>query len=626
MSQDYDKSASDPGTIIKNLQGTIDRLTGERDSMVIELDDLRTECYELRRVVEASKNKEAADARAGSLGIEKAMATATAAGSATVAVPKAELEGYKKQLDQQEMLINGFQKENEKLVQEIKVKTEMFNRERGEILKDRESLNVKANKWENAYASVSQSQKNLKESCDNLRSTLDHEKLISSLREELGAAKESAKVADERNLEMKYEIDKLRKERKDMLLESEGLSAEKIDRQEKDTAMLKALLKKERAMHAHAMEASNAKLNWYIQNQEMVDRDAAILEEQNTLIAKLRAKLAGKSDEVRDTLSKADGEQPNLEPSVSNQNKKTAKKIRDLETQVKDLEEALNRRHPDSISNLIRAIGPSQSVELRNKERNVENRRLREELDKVKEDSERRLRALRQEHEKMKLGLEKQIRQVKKDVDANTKNIGGEGGGVVSKGGAGGDSNSNDTIERLRQYYTKKIQDQEKKFEAQLRAAKRGSAGTRPTPAVSVDKNVTQERVRELEQLVSKQKEMIKMMEGASLTRTSNDSQRTRDLESRLGVMQGRVKFAEREAESLKVSLAAAEARLETTVKLSEEQSKAMTATAVANAVLNSSGNSSLEGMQVSMSSQQRQSNDGQSAQVVQQPSASYNA
>ena len=72
-----------------------------------------------------------------------------------------------------------------------------------------------------------------------------------------------------------------------MMLKSEGLSAEQMDVQERDINMLKSLIKQERAVHKEEMERLNAKLRWYTQNQEMVDRDAAILEEQSKLIAKL---------------------------------------------------------------------------------------------------------------------------------------------------------------------------------------------------------------------------------------------------------------------------------------------------------------------------------------------------
>ena len=154
----------------------------------------------------------------------------------------------------------------------------------------------------------------------------------------------------------------------------------------------------------------------------------------------------------------------------STENKKWVKKVKDLETQVKDLQEALNRRHPDSISNLIRAIGPSESTEFRTKQGDVESKRLRSELDQVKEDSERRLRSLRQEHEKMKLGFEGQIKQLKKDVMSNSREITKAGSNAVAAATSAPDK---DTIEKLRGYYTKKIQDQEKKYEVRRGAASR---------------------------------------------------------------------------------------------------------------------------------------------------------
>ena len=588
MSQEFDSSNSDPSTTIKKLQATIGNLTSERETMILELDDLRSECYELRKQNEAAKNKEAADKRSNRAEIDKALANSS---GNTVTIPKAEVESYKKQLQQQETLLNGFQKENDKLVLELKKKAEEMKREKGAILKENHTLSLQANKFENKFKMVSSSL-NMQEVGNNLRTTLDQETLLAAVKEELAVALEKGKASEERNIEMKYEMDKLRKEKKEKMLESEGLSTEKLEAQTKDTNALKELVRRERSMHQEEMERLNSKLRWYIQNQEIVDRDAAMLEEQNKVIAGLRERLEGNSKDVRGALDRGEGADQQTR-SASNESKKMAKKIRDLEKQVKDMEEALNRRHPDSISNLIRAIGPSQSVEVRNKERNFENKKLREEVDEIKQDSERRLRSLRQEYDKMKLGFEGQIKKLRKDVEKNKKDIGSGGVGSISGASSGGNTSmttkDNDTVERLRQYYTKKIQDQEKKFEAQLRQAKRGNVGQSSNPTPSMSKNVSAERVQELEQLVNKQREMLKMMESTSMTRTSTDSQRNRDLETRLGVAEGRVKIAEREAESLKVNLAAAEARLETTVKLSEEQSKAMTVAAVAKATLESS-------------------------------------
>ena len=93
-------------------------------------------------------------------------------------------------MEQQETLITGFQKENEKLVTELRNKEDKWKREKGSILKDRESLNIKANKWKNDLASVSQSQQNMAEMRSALRSTLDAEQIVGEMREELGAVKD----------------------------------------------------------------------------------------------------------------------------------------------------------------------------------------------------------------------------------------------------------------------------------------------------------------------------------------------------------------------------------------------------------------------------------------------------
>ncbi len=562
-----------PAGKVKELQQQLESTRVERDHMLVELDDLRSECYNLRKEVEKSKDEGKASSMAEDIG-----AKVGASKGDEVTLKKSELEGYMRQLQQQDSLIIGFQKENEKLVKGMKAKEAAWSRERSEILKDRETLNAKANKFENQYASVSASQASLKDAADHLRSTLDNEALVRKLREELEEKVGRLKAEADRNMEMKVEVDKLRKEKKDFQLQSEGLSEEVLQQNEKEVSLLKALIRQERGQHKAEMDRLVAKLNWYIQNQEMVDRDAQILQDQQTKIAKLQAQLNSRGSVMEGVLSSADDAENRQRSAGGNaETKRNAKKIRDLEAQVRDLEEALSRRHPDSIANLIRAVGPSESVEVRNKGREAEVRKLRKEVEDVKDEGERKIRSLRQEYEKMKLGMEGQIKSLRKEVKAVPSSAQGLPPAASSSAA------DSETVERLRTFYNKKIADAEKKFEAQLRAAKRGNVGqpVAPTPSRS---GVTFERVQELEQLVSKQKEMITMMESTGAARASSDSLRQKDAESRLGVMEGRARMAEKEVENLKVKLAASEARLEVTEKLSGEQSKALSAVNVANA------------------------------------------
>lgn len=73
---------------------------------------------------------------------------------------------------------------------------------------------------------------------------------------------------------------------------------------------------------------------------------------------------------------------------------------------VKDLNQAIIRRHPDSLASLIQANSASDSVQLQHKERDAEVKALRAELAETKEASEKKVRSLRQEHERIKLLFE----------------------------------------------------------------------------------------------------------------------------------------------------------------------------------------------------------------------------
>jgi hypothetical protein len=548
-------------------------LEEEKSSLLREVDTLRSEMYELRKQNEA---KSAGGANPNSSGV---IASHLLQSGDTITISRKELETFKKQIADSEVLINGFQAENDKLVAELKTKTEKWEREKGGLLKDMEGVNVKANRLENRSVSLVQG------GFDAIRESFSRDFDAEGVRNEMLRARDEAKAAEARAVEMKFELDKLRKEKKDSELAGQGLSEEVMKRGEADITMLKELIKHERGMHSSEMERLNAKLKWYIQNQELVDRDAAILADQNVLIAKLKAQIDRSGAQMDGALVASGMNQENNQNGGGGVGKKErdrfVKKIKDLEAQVKALEEDIKRRHPDSISNLIRAIGPSESVEVNRKQRNVENERLKKEVEEVRNESEVRMRALRQDYEKMKLGLEGQLKSLKNEVARNKKESSSGGGSNYVKAStaaisSGGESADSETIERLRAYYTKKIADIEKKAESALRQAKRGSNVEQASSASrgNGDRNVTYERVQELEQMISKQKDMIAMMEKSSATRSSQDHKRERDVESKLGIMEGRCKMAEKEVERLKIELSAAEARLEVTAKLSHEQSK----------------------------------------------------
>ena len=185
-------------------------------------------------------------------------------GGETVSVSKSELDNIRRTIAEQETLIGGYQKENEKLLEVQKVMKETFLREKGEILQEvselsehfgrrihhtnsaqREAVNRRSNKFENAYAlvssSVSMSVANLALRGSSAATATGGEENVDpkKLNGEIQELKSALQANDSRNLELQHEITKLRKEKKDNMLAAEGLSTRKLANSDRDVNTLK---------------------------------------------------------------------------------------------------------------------------------------------------------------------------------------------------------------------------------------------------------------------------------------------------------------------------------------------------------------------------------------------------
>ena len=88
--------------------------------------------------------------------------------------------------------------------------------------------------------------------------------------------------------------------------------------------------------------------------------------------------------------------------------------VRELENTVRDLREALEKRFPDSISNLLHATAAAgigaDPAELERTQSEVG--RLKQEIEEISGQSERKILGLRQNFEKLRLGYEERIREL----------------------------------------------------------------------------------------------------------------------------------------------------------------------------------------------------------------------
>jgi hypothetical protein len=115
---------------------------------------------------------------------------------------------------------------------------------------------------------------------------------------------------------------------------------------------------------------------------------------------------------------------------------------------VRDLQESLTKRYPDSVASLIRAATVSDSVQAQRRQQDQQVELLRKELEDMKALHETRLRSLRQEHERIKVQYEKVLGDLEK---AQENGAGPASPGVGIGGFTKGSASSANTVKTLSQ-------------------------------------------------------------------------------------------------------------------------------------------------------------------------------
>lgn len=151
-----------------------------------------------------------------------------------------------------------------------------------------------------------------------------------------------------------------------------------------------------------------SKLEWYVQNQALIDAQDSLVESQKKEIEKLRLQVEGRDNYEESTLASVSNRRASADPKV----------VHDLRKQVKDLEEALRNRNPDSIASLIHASKPSEIEIAEHNQWKKEALRLKSELQDAALLHDKKYIALRQEHEKSLLELKSSMYEATQESTA----------------------------------------------------------------------------------------------------------------------------------------------------------------------------------------------------------------
>ncbi|XP_067839980.1 centrosomal protein of 162 kDa [Heptranchias perlo] len=319
-------------------------------------------------------------------------------------VTEEKLKLIEKEVQEQETLIQGYHQENERLYTQVK-ELQVVNKRNEEkmftetqhLMAEMRRLKEQPNKSNLKQASVHDVQ--LSEQINNQNITELLSQLRTTQKEESKRTEEIRKLKQEKQA-LEVDLEKMKKER--------NMAKAQLTYTSGDKEFEMKIMEEKYKQEIHRL---NKRLQWYAENQEMLDKDAARLKAANVEIEKLKnqvEKLTADSKNRNSTYEKrAKGRA--LE----------AKRIQDLERQVKEMEEIIRRRYPNSLPALIYAAAsvPDADCETAGKlhsraflEKRI--KKLEADLEGKDEEAKKSLRVMEQQFQKIKIQYEQRVSEL----------------------------------------------------------------------------------------------------------------------------------------------------------------------------------------------------------------------
>nr|XP_010297314.1 PREDICTED: centrosomal protein of 162 kDa [Balearica regulorum gibbericeps] len=317
--------------------------------------------------------------------------------TATVPVTEEKLAEIQKEIKDQEIIIQGYQQENEKLYKQMKELQIQNKKNEEQMFKENQCLVSELIALREKIAKTN-IQSQIVQDSEPARNQSFTE-LISELR---AAQKEETKLQEE--------IRRLKQDKQ--ALEVDLGQAKK----ERDVAKVQiASTSSEKSYEFKVMEESykqeithlKRRLQWYAENQDLLDKDAARLKDAREEIEKLKL-------EVEKLRAEA-GDQSVQQKKRLRDRAADAKRIQDLERQIREMEGILKRRYPNSLPALIYAAAAAEKTnDLSAKTSTVDflERRIKKlemELEGKDDEAKNSLRAMEQQFQKIKIQYEQRL-------------------------------------------------------------------------------------------------------------------------------------------------------------------------------------------------------------------------
>ncbi|XP_035862158.1 centrosomal protein of 162 kDa isoform X3 [Sander lucioperca] len=395
---------------------------------------------------------------------------------ATDSAADEKLRQIDKEIKEQETLIKGYQQENEKLYGQIKaqqVKSKaneeaMFN-ENQRLLSELAFTREQLNKTSRTVGNV----------C-----LMDHTQRITDLLVQINTLQRNEAKLSEDIHTLKQEKQALMVDLQLMKKERELAKARAMSASGDKTFEMRVLEDK----HREEVDALKKKLQWFAENQELLDRDAGRLKVATAEIHQLKEQV----EKLKMDVGKRSSEQQRKtkEKTVD------TKRMQDLQRQVKELEQILRRRNPNSLPALIYAAAatgdqgdvaantapPSRINALL--ERRIQ--RLEAELESHDEEAKRSLRAMEQQFHRIKLRYEQQISELETQLEQKQQLEAAHSAAWTERPRVSQGPTLEEELQRVKESHQEKeksLQDQIESLQEQLKhKASTGATQAQPSP------------------------------------------------------------------------------------------------------------------------------------------------
>ncbi|KAM6995229.1 centrosomal protein of 162 kDa [Tautogolabrus adspersus] len=363
-----------------------------------------------------------------------------------------------KEMREQEMLIKGYQQENEKLYLQMKAQQAKSKANEDAMFNENQTL---LNQLAFTREQLNKNSRPVGNVC-----SMDHTRRISDLLAQIDTFQRN-----EANL--CEDLHRLKQEKH--ALETD-LQLMKRERDLAQTQALRVLEEK----HREEVSALKKKLQWFAENQELLDRDAGRLKAATAEIHQLKEQV----EKLKTDVSKRSSEQQRKarEKTVD------IKRMQDLERQVKELEQILRSRNPNSLPALIyAAASASEDVDAVKTtppsrvnallERRIQ--RLEAELESHDEEAKRSLRAMEQQFHRIKLRYEQQISDLELQLEQKQQ-LEAADPAAASEPWSSQVKTLEDELQRVKESHQKKensLQDQIESLRQQLKQKAQPSPG-----------------------------------------------------------------------------------------------------------------------------------------------------